>query len=813
MKGAWCIINIFYGRFHEFYNVHKTGNMAKIYSLELEYVIKEALDSSEELSQDFSSLHLLMAMYMLDNSGGLLLLEEGYPDKTLLSHFNPKFTESENAVEEVMEFAEEISGKYRSREVNCLHLLVALCRHRSTMAHRVMESAEIPISLLRNKAISMLVDMPKRYSSIFDQHQRNRANISAKASSHSSRVEYSNPHPPAHQTVTTLSPSQNRSKPAQVNRATAFPLLDELSINLMEKAANGNIEPVIGRSEELEKLVDILNKRKSNNPLIIGPPGVGKTALVEGLAWRMVHEAETLPGLANRVIYQLDASSLLKGTHLRGSFSERMDALRTEVGRADGNIIMFLDDIHTIAQGSVDGSQDIAHELKSAMAEGNFPCIGATTLDEFKKSIERDAALSRRFHTLELQEPDEETTLSILASIAEIYEEHHGVQFDKEALEAAVRLSDRYMRDRYQPDKSLTIIDLAGSRARRSGAGKVDEQCIAEVVSQLTAVPLDQLVINEATRYLDLEEHLAKRIIGHEAVLGRISEALRRNVAGFGGERPMGSFLFVGPTGVGKTEIARSLAEELFSSREAIVRMDMSEYSEAHSVAKMIGAPPGYVGFQEGGALTDAMRRRPFQIVLFDEIEKAHPDVHQLLLQVLDDGRLSDNLGRTVDFTHAVVIMTSNIGSQVFTSRRRGIGFSEAGGEDQRMRSKVLSAVREVFSPELYNRIDEKIVFEQLSEGEVLRIALLQLQATAKRLYEEKEMSLHFDENVPQALAQGGGYDPNYGARPMRRAIQSNIEGPLASLILKGIFHRGDNIEVKADTYNRFRFDKRPVTN
>jgi len=793
--------------------------MSKVYSPELKFVINEALDSAELLEKELSSLHLLFALYMVeDNTGGLFLSEEGCSDRLLTPHVDESFPESPDASEEIMEFAEEISSKYRSREVNCLHLVVALLRHRRTIAFNALEKAGVSIAKLRTRAISLLVDMPESYSALF---RKNRVNNNASTASAPSTMTQSSSYKPAAQprssTVVastsavnipqnTVANTNRQAHSGSINREN-FPVLHEVAIDMVEEARSGRVEPVVGRRQEMEELTDILNKRKANNPLIIGPSGVGKTAIVEGLAFRLAFEPESLPGFEGRRLFQLDASQLLKGTHLRGSLSSRMDALRTEVASARNELVLFIDEIHTLSQGSVDGAQDIAQELKSSLARGEFPCIGATTSEEYQKTIERDSALSRRFHLLEVDEPDENDTIMILASVADDYEQHHKVEFEPLALKLAVTLSNRYMRDRKQPDKALTILDLAGSMAKRTGSNMVSEKMVASVVSKLTSVPVDQLIVDETSRYLNLETELAKSIIGHKDVLACIAESLRRNVAGFGGERPMGSFLFVGPTGVGKTEIAKSLAAELFGNASQLIRLDMSEFSEAHAVAKLIGAPPGYVGYQEGGVLTDAIRRHPFQIVLFDEIEKAHPDAHQLLLQVLDDGRLTDNLGRTVDFTHTVIIMTSNLGANAYQSKRQGIGFSNTDSATTNKKQQVLQAVKSAFAPELYNRIDEKIVFDQLSKQDILAIAGNMLKASAHKLLKEKRISLTLTKGVAEALADGGGHDPLYGARPMRRAIQSKIEGPLASLILSGKILPGDKVLVRASKSGRFHFD------
>jgi len=783
--------------------------MSRPYSPELQHLAEEAIDSSEQLGEPLSSLHLLFALFMLDNSGALLLSEEGINEGTLLPHVDRSLRESEDAADELMNYAEEAAALYRNPEVNCLHLVVALCRHRQSLAYRTLEKANVPISRLRNRAVSLLVNpMPRKYVSLFESQARQ-----------SRRAEAAPPTTPqprrpaeSRAAAGTVPVEPARTVRTVTHRTAGSPLpggslLAEVAVDLVEEAAAGRLHEAIGREKELSELADILNKRNTNNPLVIGPPGSGKTALIEGLAWRLARDPESLPGLDKRRIFRLEPSRLLQGTYLRGTFAERMTRLRSELAKANGHSILFVDDLHTLIQGSVDGSQEIAQELKSALGAGEFPCIAISTPADHRRFIEKDPALSRRFHVIELNEPDEASTLEILNRHLPLLEEHHQVHFEPGVLSVAVRLGNRHLRERSQPDKTLSVLDLAGSRARRAGCA-VTARLVAEAVSQLSQIPVEQLVVEEAQRYLDLENRISKRIVGHRDVLVRIAEALRRNVAGFSGDRPMGSFLFAGPTGVGKTEIARALAEELFGSREAMTRIDMSEFSEPHSVAKLIGAPPGYVGFEEGGILTGAIRRRPFQIVLFDEFEKANLDVHQLLLQVLDEGRLTDSLGRSADFTHAVVIMTSNLGSEAFEKSGRAIGFSS---EDPAARTEreVLEAVRRALSPELYNRIDEKIVFTRLSEDQVRSVASLMLESSRERLRKGKEIEILVDESVPEALVRNGGYDPRYGARPMRRAIQSLIEGPLAAKILKGELQAGDKVKVIPDGKGGFRFEKK----
>ncbi|MFU8804985.1 MAG: AAA family ATPase, partial [Bradymonadaceae bacterium] len=488
-----------------------------------------------------------------------------------------------------------------------------------------------------------------------------------------------------------------------------YPNLVKFGRNLTAEAALGKIDAVIGRDGEISQLIDILGKRRSNNPLLVGEPGVGKTAIVEGLACEFVKMAQQGSHLGQRVIIELEMGRLLSGTHLRGSFSERLIGLKDEVKQAGGQVIIFLDEVHSwISSGSGGDGGDAAGELKTALARGEFPCIGATTHDEFRKFIESDAAFERRFQCVTVDEPDEETAHLILRGVRRHYERHHGVRYDVEAVEAAVRFSARYIHDRQLPDKAIGVLDWAGSRAARTGQREVGREDIARVVAEMAGIPADRLTQHDRERFLKMESILAQGIVGHEEIIGATCDVIRRNYAGFRSTRPIGSLLFLGPTGVGKTEMVKVLADFLFHDRDAIVRMDMSEFMEAHSVSRLIGAPPGYVGYDQGGQLTEALRRRPYQVVLLDEIEKAHPDILNLLLQLFDEGRLTDGRGRHVDFSNALVIMTSNLGSDAFddSAQRawRGIGFAgqgAAGNEDEgrlALAEKVRVAARSHFT-------------------------------------------------------------------------------------------------------------------
>lgn len=590
-----------------------------------------------------------------------------------------------------------------------------------------------------------------------------------------------------------------------------YPFLSKLGRNLSLQAVRGKLDDLVGRDKEIERLTDILNKRRSNNPLLVGPPGVGKTAIVEGLALELVHNQERSGSLSDRIVIELEMGRLLSGTQLRGSFSERLIGLKDEVAKADGKVVIFLDEIHTWigAGASGDGGADAAGELKAALARGRFPCIGATTSEEYSRYIESDPAFRRRFQVVEVEEPNAEDCVAILQGVLPAYSSHHKVTYTDEAVEAAVRFSQRYIPEERLPDKAIGLLDLAGSRAQRQSAEEVSREVVAEVVAARTGVPLEKLLMRDKERFLRMEEILGAGIIGHHPIIRRVCEVIRRNYAGFHSGRPIGSFLFLGPTGVGKTEMVKVLADFLFRDRDAIVRLDMSEYRESHAVARLIGAPPGYVGHEHGGQLTEAIRKRPYQIVLMDEVEKAHPEVLNILLQLLDDGRLTDGKGRTVNFSNVVVIMTSNLGSdylaaglKAVTQPRIGFGaglpaVAAAAVElslTEEIIENVIGVARGALSPELWNRIEERLVFGPLTRGEVARIARLQLRDSARRLAAEKDIYLEATEAVFEYLIDHGGYDPALGARPMRQTLQRLIEVPISEMIIAGGAREGDHV-------------------
>jgi len=636
--------------------------------------------------------------------------------------------------------------------------------------------------------------------------------------------------------------------------------LEKYGRDLTEFARQGKLDPVIGRDDEIRRVMQILSRRTKNNPVIVGDAGVGKTAIAEGLAQKIA--ADDVPdSLKRRRIVALDMGALVAGSKFRGEFEERLKAVMDEVRQAKGEVILFIDEIHTVVgAGAAEGAIDASNMLKPALAHGELQCVGATTLDEYRKFIEKDKALERRLQPVFIGEPSVEATIEMLRGLRPRYEAHHKIKISDEALEAAARLSKRYISDRYLPDKAIDLIDEAASKLRidtesappevksleqrlkqlineeeavsqrqnYEQAAKlrserlrleneynqakskwlkrekidsvVDEEDIAQLISKWAGIPVSQMLEGEAEKLLQMEGRIHERLVNQDEAVGAVCEAIRRSRAGLKDpKRPIGSFMFLGPTGVGKTELARTLAQFLFDDENAMVRLDMSEYQEKHTVARLIGAPPGYVGYEEGGQLTEAVRRRPYRVILLDEIEKAHPEVFNSLLQVLDDGRLTDGHGRTVDFKNTIVIMTSNAGVELIR-RETGIGFATRTGAKaekqsyEAMKEKVMGEVKKMFRPEFLNRLDEIIVFHELTEEQLRNVVDLLVKDLQKRLAERK-LEIELTEEAKSWLAKEG-YDPIYGARPLRRAIERYVENPLSAKLLKGEFSQGDRIIV-----------------
>ncbi|MBD2438139.1 ATP-dependent Clp protease ATP-binding subunit [Nostoc sp. FACHB-110] len=722
--------------------------------------------------------------------------------------FTPR---AKRVLELSLEEARQLGHNYIGTE----HLLLGLIREGEGVAARVLENLGVDLSKVRTQVIRMLGET---------------AEVSATGQS----------------------------------GRTKTPTLDEFGSNLTQMATDNKLDPVVGRAKEIERVIQILGRRTKNNPVLIGEPGVGKTAIAEGLASRIANK-DVPDILEDKRVVTLDIGLLVAGTKYRGEFEERLKKIMDEIRQA-GNVILVIDEVHTlIGAGAAEGAIDAANILKPALARGELQCIGATTLDEYRKHIERDAALERRFQPVMVGEPSVDETIEILHGLRDRYEQHHKLKISDEALIAAAKLSDRYISDRYLPDKAIDLIDEAGSRVRlinsqlppaakeldkelrqilkekddavrsqdfdragelrdremeikaeiraiaqsktngASGDGVepvVTEEDIAHIVASWTGVPVNKLTESESEKLLHMEDTLHQRLIGQEDAVKAVSRAIRRARVGLKNpNRPIASFIFSGPTGVGKTELAKSLASYFFGSEEAMIRLDMSEYMERHTVSKLIGSPPGYVGYNEGGQLTEAVRRRPYTVVLFDEIEKAHPDVFNMLLQILEDGRLTDAKGRTVDFKNTLLILTSNIGSKVIEKGASTIGFefNEDAGESQYNRIKTLvnEELKQYFRPEFLNRLDEIIVFRQLNREEVTQIADIMLKEVFGRLT-EKGITLEVTERFKDRLIQEG-YSPSYGARPLRRAIMRLLEDSLAEEILSGRIKDGDVALVDVD--------------
>ena len=765
----------------------------------------EAEDIARRAGQPLTTAHALLAIFTVPCPARTLLLERGVDEMRVLAALRSAPDEPAELLESLYDRAHEIAAGL-GVEADTLHLLIAMSRSPETLAHALLVACAVPLSSLRNTILSWYTSgrIPRQYLQKEEPREPAVADPRPRARKESRAVAATPPEPPPplpapeEPVARTFSrftppppPPQPTPPPAEdAPRADepwmppfdplAFPNLSALGRNLSELAARGLFDPLIGREREVEAAVDILGKRRGNNPVLVGPPGVGKTAIVEGIAQRLVEMR------SDRVIIELEISQLVAGTSLRGAFAERLEAIKDEVRKAGGRIVLFIDEIHTIvgAGASGDGPQDAANGLKAALARGELPVIGATTQEEYRKFIEADPALERRFTPVVVEEPSIDEAVQILAGLAPRYAAHHRVIYAEEALRAAVMLTARYVHDRHLPDKAVQAIDLAGSRAARRKKRAVGVEEVAEVVAEMARLPRSHVLQDDGERLLRLEEALSARIVGHREVIAAIARSLRRNFAGLGARRPMGSFLFLGPSGVGKTELAKALAEVLFASEKALVRFDMSEFAEAHTISRLIGAPPGYVGFGEGGQLTEAVRRRPACVVLLDEIEKAHRDVWMLLLQVLDEGRLTDASGRAVDFTQSIVILTSNLGAEAFSGSGTPVGFGRVAAEPSANRAQEIA--RRQIPAELWNRIDERFLFPPLGEAELRAIARHHLDRLARRLEAERRIFVEFGEGVVEHVLAGAERDPRLGARPVRRAIERLVEAPLAEAILRG---------------------------
>ncbi len=795
-------------------------------SEKLQEILKEAKRISKKLGQNYiGSEHLLMALtFVSDTAPFVVLQENGVTIQSIINilsqipfaggTFGAEKSKYTKSAESILELAGNEAKRLESTEVGSEHLLIAILKHLDCTAVKII--------------LSLKANIQKIYVDIMS---------ACGVDGSTAKKEF-----------VSLKKGKNKSK------ASATPTLDQFSRDMTMDARMGNLDPVIGREKEIERVLQILSRRMKNNPCMVGEPGVGKTAVAEGIAY-LIAAGDVPDTVRDKRLLSLDLSSMVAGSKYRGEFEERIKKVIAEVKNA-GNVILFVDELHTIiGAGGAEGAIDASNILKPSLSRGEIQMIGATTRAEYRKYIEKDAALERRFQPVYVEEPTNEETVEILKGLRSAYEEHHHVEISDQALEAAVSLSVRYISDRFLPDKAIDLMDEACSR-KRLGFGKkakktlpleleiqafsddienlleagdideaaellkkqrkletkldkmkqnknaksvvVDAEDIADVVSVWTKIPVNKLTEQESKRLERLEEELHKRVVGQNEAVDAVARAIKRSRVGLKDpKRPVGSFLFLGPTGVGKTELSKALAEAVFGSEDALIRVDMSEYMEKHSVSKLIGSPPGYVGFEEGGQLSEKVRSNPYSVILFDEIEKAHSDVFNILLQVLDDGHITDSQGRKVDFKNTIIIMTSNTGAQRIIDPKK-LGFvtaSNADTEHEDMKKNVMDEVKQNFKPEFLNRIDDIIVFRALTEDDVRNISNLLLKELKQRVASQMEIQLKFGDAVKKLIFEKG-YDKKYGARPLKRAIQTNIEDELAEAVLKGEIKRGDTVQV-----------------
>ena len=795
-------------------------------SEKLQEILKEAKRISKKLGQNYiGSEHLLMALtFVSDTAPFVVLQENGVTIQSIINilsqiplaggTFGAEKSKYTKSAESILELAGNEAKRLESTEIGSEHLLIAVLKHLDCTAVKII--------------LSLKANIQKIYVDIMS---------ACGVDGSTAKKEF-----------VSLKKGKNKSK------AAATPTWDQFSRDMTMDARMGNLDPVIGREKEIERVLQILSRRMKNNPCMVGEPGVGKTAVAEGIAY-LIAAGDVPDTVRDKRLLSLDLSSMVAGSKYRGEFEERIKKVIAEVKNA-GNVILFVDELHTIiGAGGAEGAIDASNILKPSLSRGEIQMIGATTRAEYRKYIEKDAALERRFQPVYVEEPTNEETVEILKGLRPAYEEHHHVEISDQALETAVSLSVRYISDRFLPDKAIDLMDEACSR-KRLGFGKkakktlpleleiqalsddlenlleaggideaaellkkqrkleakldkmkqnknaknvvVDAEDIADVVSVWTKIPVNKLTEQESKRLERLEEELHKRVVGQNEAVDAVAKAIKRSRVGLKDpKRPVGSFLFLGPTGVGKTELSKALAEAVFGSEDALIRVDMSEYMEKHSVSKLIGSPPGYVGFEEGGQLSEKVRSNPYSVILFDEIEKAHSDVFNILLQVLDDGHITDSQGRKVDFKNTIIIMTSNTGAQRIIDPKK-LGFvtaSNADTEHEDMKKNVMDEVKQNFKPEFLNRIDDIIVFRALTEDDVRNISNLLLKELKQRVVSQMEIQLKFGDAVKKLIFEKG-YDKKYGARPLKRAIQTNIEDELAEAVLKGEIKRGDTVQV-----------------
>lgn len=815
------------------------------FSARIRDVISFSKEEAERLGNRFiSPEHLMLGILREGEGAAVQIMEHLNVDLSgIRNEIEESLKENEpyksdqlpllKSTERVLKLVHLEAKALKSKKINTGHLLLALLKEKNSTLGEIMSKKQIDYQNIRH-----LMEKPKPKA----------------------KAEY----PEDDDNDSPFSGSSENPHSGQAKGGSETPVLDNFGIDITKAAEEGRLDPIVGREREIERLAQILSRRKKNNPILIGEPGVGKSAIAEGLALR-IHQKKVSRVLFDKRVVTLDLASIVAGTKYRGQFEERMKAILNELSR-NPNVILFIDEIHTIVgAGGATGSLDAANMLKPALARGEIQCIGATTLDEYRQHIEKDGALERRFQKVMIEPTTIDETMEILNNIKEKYENHHSVFYTPEAIEACVKLTERYITDRHLPDKAIDALDEAGSRVHianivvpetilnlekkieetkenkikavksqnfelaasfrdkeksfleelenaknkweqelQQHKEEVDAEKVAEVVAMMTGVPVQRVAQAEGSRLLKMGNELQGSVIGQDEAIGKIVKSIQRNRAGLKDpNRPIGSFIFLGPTGVGKTHLAKVLAKYLFDSADALIRVDMSEYMEKFTVSRLVGAPPGYVGYEEGGQLTEKVRRKPYSVVLLDEIEKAHPDVFNLLLQVLDEGRLTDSLGRKVDFKNTIVIMTSNIGTRELKDFGRGVGFtqSQRSSDQDHTRSVIEKALKRAFSPEFLNRIDDVVVFHNLQKEDIFKIIDIELKGLYSRV-EALGYKLEITEEAKDFIAEKG-YDIQYGARPLKRAIQKYLEDEMAEVIIQAGLTPGHTIRVELDKENQ----------